>query len=271
MVKVLVILLVIAVLMEDGSSMRKTDQERKEDEEVAKSVNATLAAEEAEKKKEEDERKKREEKKKATDEVKDGKEKADGGPKNGSDQAKKEEVQDNCTCPVADPCPEVRECAPCAPCPGVDPCPEEKHCPEEKPCLPCRPCGPCPSVNCTSPDVPPVSPCPEPTGSSMSVPVAMLVGASVSLLFTGVATLVGLLLRYVPPTISGFLILAIVIIIWYLCSHYPETARQLGGRVATLLREAATALGHRIMAAIRHHDQVSFSDPNPLKFEFHVS
>jgi hypothetical protein len=93
----------------------------------------------------------------------------------------------------------------------------------------------------------------------MSVPVAMLVGACASLLVTGVATVIGLVLRYVPPTISGFLILAIVIIIWYLCSHHPETARQLGGRAATLLREAAAALSHRIVEAIRHHNvQVGF-------------
>jgi hypothetical protein len=94
----------------------------------------------------------------------------------------------------------------------------------------------------------------------------MLVGACASLLVTGVATIVGLVLRYVPPTISGFLILATIIIIWYLCSHYPETARELGGRAATLLREAAAALSHRIMAAIRHHDQVGFSNPKPNLF-----
>jgi hypothetical protein len=52
---------------------------------------------------------------------------------------------------------------------------------------------------------------------------------------------------------------AAIIIIWYLCSHYPETARELGGRAATLLREAATALGNRIVEALRHHnEQVGF-------------
>jgi hypothetical protein len=54
--------------------------------------------------------------------------------------------------------------------------------------------------------------------------------------------------------------MATIIFIWYLCSHHPEAARELGGRAATLLREAAEALGHRVMAAIqRHQNQVSFS------------
>ncbi len=81
----------------------------------------------------------------------------------------------------------------------------------------------------------------------MSVPVAMLVGACASLLVTGVATAIGLLLRYVQPTISGLLIIAILILVWYLSSQYPDTARELGARAATLLREAATALSHRVM------------------------
>ncbi len=84
----------------------------------------------------------------------------------------------------------------------------------------------------------------------------MLVGASASLLFTGLAAIIGLLLRYVSPIASGFIFVATLVIIWYLCSHYPETAREIGGRAATLLREAAVALSHRVMAAIRHHDQV---------------
>ncbi len=97
----------------------------------------------------------------------------------------------------------------------------------------------------------------------MSVPVAMLVGACASLLVTGVATAIGLLLRYVQPTISGLLIIAILILVWYLSSQYPETARELGGRAANLLREAAVALGHRVMEAVRRHqEQVSV----PIKF-----
>ncbi len=93
----------------------------------------------------------------------------------------------------------------------------------------------------------------------MSASLALLVGVLVGLLCSAVAAAIGLILRYVPPIASGFLFLATVIIVWYLCSQYPETAREIGGRAATLLREAAVALSHRIMAAIRHHDQVGFS------------
>ncbi len=94
----------------------------------------------------------------------------------------------------------------------------------------------------------------------MSVPEAMAVGAVAGLLVTGLATTIGLLLRYVSPIVSGFIFVATIFIIWYLSSHYPEAARDLGGRAATLLREVAVALGHRVMAAIqRHQVQVGFS------------
>ncbi len=93
----------------------------------------------------------------------------------------------------------------------------------------------------------------------MSVPVALVLGAMASLLVIGVATIIGLLLRYASPIFSGLLFVIIVVLTWYLSSHYPETARDLGGRVMTTLREATVALGHRVMEAIRHHDQVGFS------------
>ncbi len=86
----------------------------------------------------------------------------------------------------------------------------------------------------------------------------MAVGAVTGILVTGLAANVGLILRYVPPVASGFLFLATIIIVWYLCSQYPETARELGSRAANLLREAAVTLGHRVMEALRHHqEQVS--------------
>ncbi len=92
----------------------------------------------------------------------------------------------------------------------------------------------------------------------MSIPVALVVGACASLLVTGVATAIGLLLRYVQPTISGLLLIAIFILVWYLSSQYPDTARELGGRAVNLLREAAVAVSHRVMEAIRRHqEQVS--------------
>ncbi len=93
----------------------------------------------------------------------------------------------------------------------------------------------------------------------MSASLALAVGVPVGLLCSAVAAVIGLILRYVSPIASGFIFLATIIIVWYLCSQYPESARELGGRVATLLREAATSLSHRIVEAIRHHnEQVSF-------------
>ncbi len=93
----------------------------------------------------------------------------------------------------------------------------------------------------------------------MSVPEAMAVGVVATLLVTGVATAIGLLLRYASPIVSGFVFLASHILMWYLSSHHPETAREIGGRVVATLREATIALSHRVMEAIqRHNEQVCF-------------
>ncbi len=185
--------------------------------------------------------------------------------KNRTEDSRKRETQDevcvtpNVTCPIIEPCQpcEEEDCPPCQscnPCPGQEPCeecPEPGTCP---PCRPCKPCGPCPMVNSTT-ETTPGCQCPE--GSGLSLLAAMAVGACAGLMVTGVATVLGLILRYVPPTVSGFLILATIIILWYLCSHYPDTARELGGRAVTLIREAALALSHQAMAVIRRHqDQV---------------
>ncbi len=172
----------------------------------------------------------------------------------------------NLTCPIIEPCLPCKLCldpVECQSCPDVEPCKPCEDCPACKECGPCptvKPCKPCSVVNHTSghQDFPSPPSCPE-VASSMSVPVAMLVGACASLLVTGVATVIGLLLRYVPPTVSGLLFLAIIIIIWYLSSQYPATARELGGRAVALLREATVALGHRLMEALRHQEQVGFS------------
>ncbi len=232
---------------------KKTEKEEKEEKELAERVNATLAAEEAEKKKEEeDEAKKKKKEEKTETKKEDGDERTEV---KGKDEAC---PPTNSSCSIAGPCPEVRDCPEEKVCPEQKPCkecpkPVEQDCP---PCQPCRPCGPCPTVNHTSPSVPDA--CPE--MASMSVPVALVVGAVASLLVTGVAAAIGLLLRYVSPLVSGFLFLATIIIVWYLCSKYPETARELGGRAAALVRDAAVALSHRVMEALRHHhEQVSFS------------
>jgi hypothetical protein len=237
--KTILLILVISVLMEDSLSIRKTAEEEKEDEEVARAVNRTLAEE----KKKEDEEKRRENEKKRKIEDKTKTEKEDKG------QRMDVEDKDEACPPTNSSCPGEKPCQECPPCEECGPCPEVR------PCKPCRPCGPCPVVNSTVSDPPTTSACPEASG--MSPAVAMAIGAIASLLITGVATAIGLLLRYAPPMVSGFIFLATIIIVWYLSSQYPETARELGSRAANLLREAAVALGHRMMAAIqRHQDQV---------------
>jgi hypothetical protein len=262
------IIVVFALLLEDGSSVRKrTEEDEKEDREIAEKVNATLAEE----KKKEDEEKRREieKKKKQQDQEKKG-----AGQVKETGSTEKEKGQDeacptlNQTCPEQKTCPEVKKCPVCEICPEVEPPVECDPCPEVKQCQPCQPCRSCPVINNTEvvQDQPPTISCPEVAEVTMSVPMAMLVGACASLLVTGVATAIGLLLRYVQPTISGLLMIAILILVWYLSSQYPETARELGGRAANLLREAAVALGHRMMAAIqRHQEQVGFP-VNPCLF-----
>jgi hypothetical protein len=253
--KALLIILVIAILMDDSSSIRKTEEERKEEEEVAKAVNKTLVEE----KRKEDEEKKQKDKKKKKNQARTERNEKD---KKKEDVDVKGKDQDeacpplNSTCPTEYPCPEVPECPPCKEC-GSCPPVECGPCPTVRPCKPCPPadCQPCsPRLNRT--ETSPTS-CPE--GSGMSPAMAMAIGAIASLLITGVAIAIGLLLRYTSPIFSGLLFIFIVVLTWYLSSHYPETARELGGRVVATLREATIALGHRVMEAIRHHNnQVSF-------------
>jgi hypothetical protein len=248
MVKVLLILIVVAILMEDGLSVKKkSEEERKEDEKIAEAVNATLAAEEEEKRKEEEEKKK-------------------GRTGNGARKKKEDEASSspNCTCPIVDPCPEVKKCPEvehCSPkenCTEPEQCDPCQECPPVKECGPCpevRPCKPCPVANGTG-TTPLVCQCPE----GMSLSTAVAVGTVAGFLVTGMATVIGLVIRYVPPIVSGFLFLSTIIIVWYLSSQHPEMARDLGGRAMATLREATIALGHRVMEAIqRHQDQVGLS------------
>jgi hypothetical protein len=245
--KTLLVVLVLAVLMEDSVSIKKTAEEKKEDEELAERVNATLAAEEEKKRKEEENAAKKKKKIEVV-KIESGEEKKEG------------RSQDEACPPVNSSCPIMKPCQPCEDCPQCPDCPQCGQCPEIQPCDPCgpcppvKPCKPCEQVSPT--DLPPTNnTCPE--GPGMSVPMALAVGACAGGLLTGVAALLGLLLRYFSPLECGFVFLATIIIVWYLCSHYPDTARELGARAATLLREAATALGHRVMEAIqRHQEQV---------------
>jgi hypothetical protein len=259
--KTLLIVLVFAVLLEDSASIRKTEEEIEEDAEIAAAVNRTLAEEEKKQKKEEDEKKKKMEKKKLEDPVVS---EGSGGGSGGRDEAL---PSSNITCPtpkecqLCGPCKE-EDCPPCKSCekcPELGKCPPCERCPVEQDCPPCQPCQPCkPGVsrtldNSTIPDCPAPPVCSETGG--MSVPVALVVGAMASLLVTGVATAIGLLLRYTSPIFSGLLFIFIVVLTWYLSSYYPETARELGGRAATLLREAVMALSHRVVGALRHHNE----------------
>jgi hypothetical protein len=266
-IKTTLILMVILILMEDGSSIRKTIEEEKEDAEIAAAVNRTLA-EEAEEKEEEEKKKKRLDQEKKKDEAE--KKRGEKDKRKGDVNVKGKDQDEACpplnsTCPTVDPCPEVQECPPCkecGSCPPIrcKPCPRCED-PEECPPVECPPVLPCPGDNTTSRD--PVLPAPPscPETSGMSVPVALAVGACAGGLLTGVAALLGLVIRYLSPIESGFVFLATFIIVWYLCSHHPETARELGGRAATILREAAAALSHRIVEAIWHHnDQVGLSN-----------
>jgi hypothetical protein len=263
--KALLILVIVAVLMEDSASIRKTEEEKEEERELAERVNKTLADE---KKKEDEEKRQNDEKKKQLDlekkkETKKGKDKEDEKKK--TVEPGKVVVEDkdeafpssNCT----DSCPTPVEC---------ESCPDFEECPEVKPCGPCpeeRPCLPCSSLNRTSLDVecpaPPV--CPGDPG--LTVPVAMMVGAITGLVAMGVATVLGFLLRYAPPVVSGLLFLSIVLLTWFLSSRYPDVAREAGGRVVAVLREATVALGHRIMEAIqRHQEQVCVPSNSTLSY-----
>jgi uncharacterized membrane protein YphA (DoxX/SURF4 family) len=277
---------VIAVLLEDGSSIKKTAEEEKEERELAEKVNATLAAEEEKERqeKEEKEKKKRQDQEKKKTGTNQEKGTGTSGVEKGQDEAC---PTFNQTCPEQEscqPCPEVKDCSPCGVCPEENPCPAPVICPEQEECPELEVCPPTkfgPEIVDTSTVVvlnnstDAHQECPAPpscTDAGMSVPTALVVGACAGGLLTGVAAAIGLILRYVDPIVSGFFFVATVVLIWYFSSHYPETARELGARAATLLREAATALGHRIMEAIRHReDQVGFPNkPSLPKNEFHI-
>jgi hypothetical protein len=263
--KTALIFLVILILMEDGLSIKKkTREEEEEDEKIAEMVNITLAEEEK-KQKEEGEKKE-----KATEKKNEG-EKKKKDRETGSGRKDEDEASPS----VNITSPEVKPCIPCKDCENCKDCPPEKECgscPPVKPCKQCKecgqcpeveqcaPCGPCPVANTTSNRPPTVDACPEPAEASMPTAVAISVGAVASLLLTGVAAALGLLLRYASPFESGFAFLATIIIMWYLCSRYPEAARELGERVVATLRDATIALGHRVAEAIqRHSNQVGFS------------
>jgi hypothetical protein len=232
----------------------------KEEEEVAKAVNRTLAEE---KRKEDEEKKKQQNQEKKQEDGNKTKKEGDQGEtkmKKNQDEAC---VTLNITCPVVDSCPEEKICPDCPP---------EKECPEVERCGPCPPihCQPCPVANCTSVDDTARIPqeCPIPVEVTMPLPVAIAVGATLGALVTGVAAGIGLLLRYASPIESGILFVATIIVVWYLCSHHPEAAREIGGRAVAILREATLALSTRVMAALqRQQEQVGALTESNLFFK----
>jgi Sec-independent protein translocase protein TatA len=50
------------------------------------------------------------------------------------------------------------------------------------------------------------------------------------------------------------LIIAVIILVWYCSSMYPEAARRLGARAWGALRDAASSLVDRLLR--RHHSEV---------------
>jgi hypothetical protein len=248
--KSLLVVMVILVLMEDTTSIKKSAKEEEEERELAEAVNKTLAEEERKRQEEEEDEKKRDrqEKEKKADQGKIKKEERE-------DKPKKQDGQDEACLPVNLSCPIVDPCQPCQDCEACKDCPSEKECPEVQKCGPCPPiyCQLCP-VDDRNETTPSTCQCPG-ESMGMTVPVALLVGAAATLVTVGVATGVGLLLRYVPPMVSGFFFISIIIMVWYLSSQYPEAAREIGGRAANLLREAAVAVSHQVTEAIRRHQE----------------
>jgi hypothetical protein len=158
---------------------------------------------------------------------------------------------------TCEPGKEVIPCVPCKPCKSCRPCPSIKLC-EPVACKPVA-CVPvrCQAVPCTPVD------CPSPPAiggevavASMTVPVALAVGAAATLLVMGIVAFVGFVIRYLPIYISGTVFIGSVLLTGYLSSRYPASARELGLRAMGLAREAATALVNRAMAALRGPNQV---------------
>jgi hypothetical protein len=119
-------------------------------------------------------------------------------------------------------------------------------------------CPPCPSLR----DVcGPTSTSPGDSGTTtLATPEAILVGAAAAVLILVVAATVAILVRYLPTITSGLLIVATIVLVWYLSSMYPEAARRLGARVLGALRRAATSIVDRVLR--RHHPEVKSSCVN---------
>jgi hypothetical protein len=97
----------------------------------------------------------------------------------------------------------------------------------------------------------------DPDPITLATPEAILVGAAAAVLVLVVAAAVAILVRYLPTITSGLLIVATIVLVWYLSSMYPEAARRLGARLLGALRRAATSIVDRVLR--RHHPEVKCS------------
>ncbi len=81
--------------------------------------------------------------------------------------------------------------------------------------------------------------------------MAFLVGVATTLLMLVLAVIIGVIIRYLPLVVTGFLILSSLCMVWYFSSRYPESARRLGARVWAALRSAATSIVDRVLGRSR--------------------
>jgi hypothetical protein len=110
-------------------------------------------------------------------------------------------------------------------------------------------CTPCP----ISPGV--CGPSNRDFSSELATPEAVLLGAAATLILLVLAAAVAIIIRYLESFTSGLLIIAIIVLVWYCSSMYPEAARRLGTRILGALRSAATSVVDRLFR--RNHPEVS--------------
>jgi hypothetical protein len=118
--------------------------------------------------------------------------------------------------------------------------------------LPGGGCVPCPDLHeaCG-----PTTPSPGDSDTfTLATPEAILVGAAAAVLVLVVAAAVAIIVRYLPNITSGLLIVATIVLVWYLSSMYPEAARRLGARILGAVRSAATSIVDRLLR--RNHPEV---------------
>jgi hypothetical protein len=86
---------------------------------------------------------------------------------------------------------------------------------------------------------------------------AVLVGAAATFLLLVLAAAVAIVIRYLEIFTSGLLIIAIIVLVWYCSSMYPDAARRLGTRAWEALRDTARSIVDRLLR--RSNSEVSVS------------